>query len=101
MIKPQTLESIIVYNYNPISPAPSLSLQMIESVDTEPSTPLGPNQSQTVNSSYQAFVISLTDIRIPNNIQEALQILEWKAMIEEEIRALEKNDTWELGELPK
>ena len=50
MIKPQTLESIIVYNYNPISPAPSLSLQMIESVDTEPSTPLGPNQSQTVNS---------------------------------------------------
>ena len=51
MIKPQTLESIIVYNYNPISPALSLSLQMIESVDTEPSTPLGPNQSQTVNSS--------------------------------------------------
>nr|CAN61071.1 hypothetical protein VITISV_006592 [Vitis vinifera] len=45
----------------------------------------------------KAFVISLTDIRIPNNIQEALQILEWKAMIEEEIRALEKNDTWELA----
>ena len=56
---------------------------------------------KSLSQGYQAFVISLTDIRIPNNIQEALQILEWKAMIEEEIRALEKNDTWELGELPK
>ena len=40
------------------------------------------------------------DIRIPNNIQEALQMLEQKTTIEEEIWALEKNGTWELAELP-
>ncbi|RVW37450.1 hypothetical protein CK203_081700 [Vitis vinifera] len=42
-----------------------------------------------------------SDIRIPNNIQEALQILEWKTTIEKEIRTLEKNGTWELAELPE
>ncbi|RVW71292.1 hypothetical protein CK203_060098 [Vitis vinifera] len=41
------------------------------------------------------------DIRIPNNIQEALHILEWKTLIEEEIRALEKNGTWEFAKLLK
>ena len=48
---------------------------------------------------YQAFVTNLMDIRIPNNIQEALQIPKWNTIIEEEIRALEKNGTWELIEL--
>ncbi|RVW95350.1 Copia protein [Vitis vinifera] len=36
---------------------------------------------------------------IPNNIQEALKISKWNTIIEEEIRALEKNRTWELIEL--
>ena len=48
---------------------------------------------------YQAFVTNLMDIQIPNNIQEALQISKWNTIIEEEIRALEKNGTWELIEL--
>ena len=49
----------------------------------------------------RAFVTNLTDIRIPNNIQEALHILEWKTLIEEEIQALEKNGTWEFAKLSK
>lgn len=36
-------------------------------------------------------VIGLTDIWIPNNVQEALQVFEWKAIIVEEVKALEKN----------
>lgn len=52
---------------------------------------------------HRAFVtrFGYSDIRIPNNIQEALQILEWKTTIEKEIRTLEKNGTWELAELPE
>lgn len=46
-------------------------------------------------------VIGLTDIWIPNNVQEALQVFEWKAIIVEEVKALEKECTWELTELPK
>ena len=50
MTEPQTLESIIVHNSNTISPTLSVSLQTIESIDTKPSTPLRPNQSQAINS---------------------------------------------------
>ena len=50
MTKPQTLESIIVHNSNPIFPTLSVPLQTIEFVGTEPNTPFRPNQSQTVNS---------------------------------------------------
>ena len=56
---------------------------------------------KSLSPSYRAFVTSLTDIRIPNNIQEALEIPKWKTTIKDEIRALEKNGTWELAELPK
>ena len=54
---------------------------------------------KSLSPGYWAFVTSLTDIWIPNNIQESLQIPEWKATIEEKIRALKKSGTWELAEL--
>lgn len=50
MIEPQTFESVVVHNSNLISLARSVSLQTTEFVDIEPSTPLSPNQSQTVNN---------------------------------------------------
>ena len=56
---------------------------------------------KSLSPGYRAFVTNLTDIRIPNDIQESLQIPKWKTTIEEEIRTLEKNGTWELTELPK
>ena len=40
MTKPQTLESVIGHNSNPISLAPNLLLQTTEFVDIELSTPL-------------------------------------------------------------
>ena len=55
MTEPQTLEFVIVHNSNPISPAPSLSLQTTESVDIESSTPLCPNKSQANNN--KEFII--------------------------------------------
>ncbi|RVW87791.1 hypothetical protein CK203_043949 [Vitis vinifera] len=56
---------------------------------------------QQYHSKLDPKATNLTDIRIPNNIQEALEIHKWKTTIKEEIRALEKNGTWELAELPK
>jgi len=49
---------------------------------------------------YRAFTTNLIDIQVPNNIQEALQIPEWKQVVNEEIRALEKNGTWDVVNLP-
>ena len=38
---------------------------------------------------------------IPNNVQEALKVPEWREAIFEEMRALEKNATWEKVDLPQ
>ncbi|RVW47383.1 Retrovirus-related Pol polyprotein from transposon TNT 1-94 [Vitis vinifera] len=43
----------------------------------------------------------LIRIQIPKNIQEALEIPEWKEAMMEEMRALEKNETWEVMNLPR
>ncbi|RVW31427.1 Retrovirus-related Pol polyprotein from transposon RE1 [Vitis vinifera] len=49
----------------------------------------------------RAFTTNLDRIQIPKNIQEALEMLEWKEAVIEEIRALEKNETWEVMNLPR
>ena len=43
----------------------------------------------------------MTNVQIPNNIQEALNQPKWKVANMEEIQALEKNRTWEISKLPK
>lgn len=37
---------------------------------------------------------------MPRNFAEALSQPQWKAAMQEEMAALEKNDTWELVDLP-
>ncbi|KAL5565423.1 hypothetical protein UlMin_028587 [Ulmus minor] len=49
---------------------------------------------------FRAFSTNLTEIRIPNNIHEALQTPQWKVVVGEEIRAVENNGTWEITDLP-
>ncbi|KAL6331881.1 hypothetical protein AAG906_020228 [Vitis piasezkii] len=49
----------------------------------------------------RAFTTNLDRIQIPKNIQEALEIPEWREAVMEEIRALEKNGTWEVMTLPR
>ena len=44
---------------------------------------------------------NLDRIQIPENIQEALEIPEWREAMMEEIRALEKNGTWKVMTLPR
>ena len=43
--------------------------------------------------SYIAFISALDGEKIPNSIQEALEIPAWKMAVAEEIRALENNNT--------
>ncbi|RVW55393.1 Retrovirus-related Pol polyprotein from transposon RE1 [Vitis vinifera] len=74
----------------------------------------GPNPSKlpgnnapdgTVDSDYHLrFVHSLlasTEIQVPQNIQEAFKYPKWKAAVDEEVWALEKNGTWEITNLPR
>ncbi|RVW64923.1 Retrovirus-related Pol polyprotein from transposon RE1 [Vitis vinifera] len=53
-----------------------------------------------LSPSYRAFATSLDDTQVPNTIQEAFKILEWKKAVQDEIDALEKNGTWTITNLP-
>ncbi|PON36693.1 hypothetical protein PanWU01x14_326280, partial [Parasponia andersonii] len=49
----------------------------------------------------RAFVTNLSDVEIPHDIKEALQIPKWKQAVMEELWALEKNRTWEIVNKPE
>ncbi|CAL5335650.1 unnamed protein product [Camellia sinensis] len=54
-----------------------------------------------LSPSFRAFTSSITEIPIPQNIQEAFKYPKWKAAVNEEVRALEKNGTWAITDLPR
>ena len=50
---------------------------------------------------YKNFLTVLGNIVIPNRFEDTLWDPGWKAVMDEEMVALEKNNTWELTTLPK
>ncbi|KAL4030573.1 hypothetical protein IC575_008819 [Cucumis melo] len=50
---------------------------------------------------FRAFTASLDSTIIPKNIYTALECPEWKNVVMEKMKALEKNRTWEICALPK
>ena len=48
----------------------------------------------------KVYVTNLSDIKIPKNIEEASMDERWKSAMDEEIYALEKNNTWEIVNVP-
>ena len=55
---------------------------------------------KSLSPSFQAFTSQLSCVTIPKDIQEALGVPEWREAVLEEMRALEKNKTWELVRSP-
>ncbi|XP_057965405.1 uncharacterized mitochondrial protein AtMg00820-like [Malania oleifera] len=49
----------------------------------------------------ESFVNQLSVVSIPTNIQEALGDPRWKEAMNEEMKSLQKNSTWEVIELPE
>ncbi|RVW74059.1 Retrovirus-related Pol polyprotein from transposon TNT 1-94 [Vitis vinifera] len=54
-----------------------------------------------LSPTFRAFTSSITEIQVPRNIQEAFKYPKWKAAVDEEVQALEKNGTWEITDLPR
>ncbi|XP_034678880.1 uncharacterized protein LOC117909087 [Vitis riparia] len=54
-----------------------------------------------LSPTFRAFTSSITEIQVPRNIQEAFKYPKWKAAVDEEVRELEKNGTWEITDLPR
>ena len=54
-----------------------------------------------VSPEYKTFLLHLRESFIPKSPREALQIPQWKKAMDEEMKALLLNDTWEIVPLPK
>lgn len=55
---------------------------------------------QALSPSYKGFVANLENVAILRDISEAMENLEWKRVVLEEMDALEKNGTWEIVSRP-
>ncbi|WJZ81639.1 hypothetical protein VitviT2T_001472 [Vitis vinifera] len=53
-----------------------------------------------LSESNKSFVNQLSTVAIPNSVHEALADPRWKATMNEEMKSLQKNETWELVECP-
>ena len=53
-----------------------------------------------LSESNKSFVNQLSIVTIPNSVQEALANPRWKAAMNEEMKSLQKNETWELIDCP-
>ncbi|KAL5580295.1 hypothetical protein UlMin_012737 [Ulmus minor] len=54
-----------------------------------------------LSPTFKSFVSQLSTIEIPKNVNEALDNPNWKEAMLEEMRALKRNKTWEIVDLPK
>jgi Reverse transcriptase (RNA-dependent DNA polymerase)/Integrase core domain len=57
--------------------------------------------TELLSAPLQAFVNQLSSITIPEKVEDAMKDEKWIQAMETEMRALEKNSTWELVELPR
>jgi hypothetical protein len=57
---------------------------------------------QRLSNNHRTFISNISHVVVvPRNIQEALDDLNWKLAVLEEMNALRKNGTWELVDLPR
>ena len=56
---------------------------------------------QNVPPQSKTFLTHIQAITIPKNSHEALSNAQWKAAMDDEMKALLKNDTWEMVDLPR
>ena len=63
--------------------------------------PVDQSNNESLADIALAFNTSLYSNKLPRNVEEALQDPKWKRVMEQEILALMKNETWEKCELSK
>ena len=56
---------------------------------------------EKLGRNYRGFLTLLGNITIPSRIEDTLRDPGWKAAMDEEMMALEKNNTWEILPLPR
>jgi len=57
--------------------------------------------TKKLSMQHRSFLSAIDSIRIPTLVQEALKVENWIRAMNEEMNALERNETWEIVERPK
>ena len=78
-------------------PKPTYELELSSKVKDPMSHYVSNHRLSELNKS---FVNQLSIVSIPNSVQEALADPRWKAAMNEEMKSLQKNETWELVDRP-
>jgi hypothetical protein len=55
---------------------------------------------QHISPSYSSFLSKLSSLFVRRNLQEAFSDPKWRTTMQEEMKALHKNKTWDLIKLP-
>ena len=56
--------------------------------------------SKHLSVQHQSFISAIDSVRVPTSVQEALKDKNWIQAMNEEMNALERNETWEIVEQP-
>ncbi|RVW22534.1 Retrovirus-related Pol polyprotein from transposon RE1 [Vitis vinifera] len=96
-LEPDPFMKRLPYRHNRGIPKPIYELELSTKFKYPMSNYVSNHRLSELNKS---FVNQLSTIVIPNSVQEALADPRWKAAMNEEMKSLQKNETWELVECP-
>ena len=81
------------------TPTSSLSASPNSSSNSDSSYETPPRNFRSLTEIYNStFALFISD---PTTFEEAVKKEEWRKAMKEEIKSIEKNETWELMDLPK
>ena len=85
------------HRHNRAIPKPTYELELSTKVKYPMSNYVS---NHRLSKSNKSFINQLSTVAIPHSVQEALADPRWKAAMNEEMKSLQKNETWELVECP-
>ncbi|KAJ7961715.1 Retrovirus-related Pol polyprotein from transposon TNT 1-94 [Quillaja saponaria] len=98
---PDAISSSNTPHDSPVIDDTNLPIAIRKAVRTCTHHPMSNHVSyKSLSPSYRAFVSTLSSVSIPQDWKEALADPKWEDAMVEEMKALSKNDTWELASLP-
>ena len=96
-LEPDPFMKSLPHRHNRGIPKPTYELELSTKVKDPMSNYVS---NHRLSESNKLFVNQLSTVDIPNSVQEALADPRWKAAMNEEMKSLQKNETWELVECP-
>ena len=96
-LEPDPFMKRLPHRHNRGIPKPTYELELSTKVKYPMSNYVS---NHRFSESNKSFVNQLSTVAIPNSVQKALADPRWKAAMNEEMKSLQKNETWELVECP-